>query len=110
MGVANNVPTWFVYTAGRHESQEPFLEWIQFINDLNSRNAIPLTVSSPKDIHYGHPKRAAAPLVNSVSYGDVESSITPAYARRVDQEFQKVGLTGKSILFASGASPFARAR
>jgi hypothetical protein len=37
MGVANNVPTWFVYTAGRHASQEPFLEWIQFINDLNSR-------------------------------------------------------------------------
>lgn len=80
MGVATNVPTWFVYTAGRHESQEPFLEWIQFINDLNS----------------------PAPLVNSVSYGDVESSITLAYVQRVDLEFQKVGLTGKSILFASG--------
>lgn len=39
MGVATNVPTWFVYTAGRHESQEPFLEWIQFINDLNSRTS-----------------------------------------------------------------------
>lgn len=37
---------------------------------------------------------AAAPLVNSVSYGDVESSITLAYVQRVDLEFQKVGLTG----------------
>ncbi len=104
MGVATNVPTWFVYTAGRHASQEPFLEWIQFINDHNSRTSVQCrTTHTTRARTHGLRCRlltwhvagcAAAPLVNSVSYGDVESSITLAYVQRVDLEFQKVGLTG----------------
>jgi len=37
-----------------------------------------------------------------VSYGDVESSISVSYATRVSVEFQKYGMTGRSIIFASG--------
>lgn len=80
MGVANNVPTWFISTAGEHEGQEPFLEWILNMTTLGN----------------------AAPYVISVSYGDTESSITVSYATRVSVEFQKYGLTGRSIIFASG--------
>jgi len=43
-----------------------------------------------------------APWVITISYGDTESSITTSYATRVSTEFQKYGLTGRSIIFASG--------
>jgi tripeptidyl-peptidase-1 len=43
-----------------------------------------------------------SPLVNSVSYGDVESSISKTYADRVNVEFMKFGALGRSLLFASG--------
>lgn len=42
--------------------------------------------------------------MNSVSYGDVEASISDSYLTRTDQEFQAFGATGRSILFASGDS------
>jgi len=48
MGVANNVPTWFISTAGEHQGQEPFLEWILNMTTLGN----------------------AAPWVITVSYGD----------------------------------------
>jgi len=79
MGVAPNVPTWFVYTDGFHEGQEPFLDWIEaMINTTNS------------------------PWVHSVSYGDDENSLTADYMQRINVEFQKFGIMGKSIMFASG--------
>jgi len=43
-----------------------------------------------------------SPYVHSVSYGDEESSVSPDYVQRIDVEFQKFGVTGRSILFASG--------
>lgn len=79
MGVANNVPTWFISTGGEHEGQEPFLEWMMFMLNLTS-----------------------APYVNSISYGDVESSISTSYTQRVGVEFQKFGAMGRTIIFASG--------
>lgn len=79
MAMGQNIPTWFVSTSGRHEFQEPFLTWIQ---DMEAE--------------------PDAPWVHSVSYGDIESTISVDYAERCDVEFQKFGLTGRSILFASG--------
>jgi tripeptidyl-peptidase-1 len=79
MGIAQNVPSWFVYTDGLHEGQEPFLVWI--INMINTTDA---------------------PWVHSVSYGDYENSLTADYMNRVSVEFQKFGTMGRSILFASG--------
>jgi tripeptidyl-peptidase-1 len=75
------VPTWFISTAGRHENQEPFLEWATAMNSLTQ-----------------------LPYVHSVSYGDEESSIDPAWARRIDVEFQKLAVRGASVMFASGDS------
>jgi len=82
MGVGQNISTWFYYTAGNdNNGQEPFIEWITAINN-----------------------ESTAPLVFSVSYGDVESSVSYSYATRTDVEFQKAGILGRSILFASGDS------
>ena len=81
MGVAVAVPTWFVYTAGRDGSQEPFLEWIVAMNARND-----------------------TPLVFSVSYGDDEYTLSRDYTARVDVEFQKFAASGRSLLFASGDS------
>ena len=44
----------------------------------------------------------SVPNVHSVSYGDVESSLDPAYVSRVNAEFQKIGAAGKTLVFASG--------
>jgi len=79
MGMAQNVPTWFVSTNGTHEGQEPFLNWIVAL--------IPTT---------------GAPWVHSVSYGDDENSLTSDWMDRINEEFQKFGTMGRSILFASG--------
>jgi tripeptidyl-peptidase-1 len=82
MGVATNVPTWFIYTAGNDNgNQEPFLEWI---------------------VNYA--SMTTVPWVNSVSYGDDEPTISGAYMSRVDVQFQALGVRGVSILFASGDS------
>lgn len=82
-GLAPLVPTWVVSFGEQHENQEPFLEWAAFLN------------SQPD---------GQLPLVNSVSYGDDESSIDLDWAARVDVEFQKLALRGVSVLFASGDS------
>lgn len=44
----------------------------------------------------------SAPWIHSVSYGDKESSISKVYADRCDVEFQKFGVSGRTIFFASG--------
>jgi len=81
MSTGANISTWFWSTPGRHETQEPFLEWL-------------LNVSSTKDV---------APVC-SVSYSDYESTLSKAYMTRINQEFAKAGVRGISLLFASGDS------
>ena len=77
-----NVDTWFIsistYSNG---GQEDFLSWmVQQVNTTDS------------------------PWVHSVSYGDDESSIASDYIQRVDNEFMKFGVSGRTVLFASGDS------
>jgi tripeptidyl-peptidase-1 len=45
---------------------------------------------------------AQLPNVISVSYGDNEYQIEPAYAAAMDVQFQKLAVRGTSIIFASG--------
>jgi len=79
MGTGANITTWFWSTGGRHESQEPFLTWL-----INVGNT------------------SQVPFVHSVSYGEVETSLSVAYMQRVNVEFMKTTLRGITILFASG--------
>lgn len=79
MTTGANISTWFWSTPGRHESQEPFLEWL-------------LAMANTTDL----------PPVCSVSYSDYEATLSKAYMERVNQEFAKAGTRGISILFASG--------
>jgi len=79
MGLGANITTWFWSTGGRHESQEPFLTWL-----INVGNT------------------SQVPFVHSVSYGEVETSLSVTYMQRVNVEFMKTTLRGITILFASG--------
>ena len=81
MSTGNKIPTTFWATGGLHEQQEPFLEWLQAVEETDQ-----------------------PPLIFSVSYGDDESSLDPAYMRSVDAELAKLGLAGITVLFASGDS------
>ena len=82
MSTARNAPTWFVSTSKlANHGQEDFLSWI--IGQVNTTDS---------------------PWVHSVSYGDVESSIPSDYMARVETEFQKFGLSGRTLFFASGDS------
>ena len=75
-----NVDTWFVSTSTySNHNQEDFLSWI--VGQVNTTNS---------------------PWVHSISYGDDESSIDKDYLQRVDNEFMKFGVSGRSVLFASG--------
>ncbi len=76
------VDTWFVsistYSNGH---QEDFVSWVTtLINDTS------------------------APWVHSASYGDIEKTIDPDYLSRMDSEFMKFGVSGRTVLFASGDS------
>ncbi len=77
-----NVDTWFVsistYSNGK---QEDFLSWM--VGQVNTTDS---------------------PWVHSVSYGDDEDSIAKDYLSRVDNEFMKFGVSGRTVLFASGDS------
>lgn len=64
---------------GRHESQEPFLQWLLLLSNTSG-----------------------LPWVHTVSYGDDEDSLSQAYMKRVNTEFMKAAARGMSILFASG--------
>jgi len=79
MSTGNNITTWFWYTAGRHEQQEPFLQWLI---DLSNEEK--------------------PPLVNSASYSDKERTVDPDYMKRINVEFMKAGARGLTLLFASG--------
>ncbi len=79
MSVGANISTWFWSTAGRHETQEPFLEWIVAVGNMSK-----------------------VPYIFSVSYGDNEDSLSVDYMNRINVEFMKAGVRGITILFASG--------
>lgn len=75
-----NVTTWFISVSRTaNKGQEDFLYWItEQINDTSS------------------------PWVHSVSYGDYEVSIPVDYQTRTDMEFMKFGISGRSVMIASG--------
>ena len=76
-----NVSTWFVSISEMHGGQEGFLTWI--VGQVNTTDS---------------------PWVHSASYGDDESSIELDYLNRVNNEFMKFGVSGRTVLFASGDS------
>jgi len=81
--MGSSVATWVYYTEGRapNPANEPFLTWLA-------------NVSMSSQI----------PLVFTVSYGDDEKSVGLDYGTRCNVEFQKVGVRGTSLMFASGDS------
>lgn len=81
MSAGANISTWVYSNPGRHESQEPFLQWLLLLSNESS-----------------------LPHVHTVSYGDDEDSLSSAYIQRVNTEFQKAAARGLTLLFASGDS------
>ena len=82
MGVGRNVSTWFVSTTQlANGGQEDFLSWM--INQVNTTDS---------------------PWVHSVSYGDLENTPDVTYMKRLNVEFMKFGVSGRTLLFASGDS------
>lgn len=80
MGITHNIRTWIWSTAGLNEfNQEPFMEWLHNVT------------SSPE-----------IPYVFSISYQDLEDTLGAEYMRRVDVEFQKLGLRGVTLFTGSG--------
>jgi len=62
---------------------EPFLKWLGVVSNTSD---------------------AAVPKLFSTSYGEDETSVSTAYADRINIEFVKAGARGISLLFASGDS------
>ncbi|XP_037550851.1 tripeptidyl-peptidase 1 [Nematolebias whitei] len=81
MSTGANISTWVFTNPGRHESQEPFLQWMVLLSNMS-----------------------ALPWVHTISYGDDEDSLSAAYMMRINTEFMKAGVRGISLLFASGDS------
>jgi len=81
MSTGANISTWVFTNPGRHESQEPFLQWMVLLSNLSS-----------------------LPWVHTISYGDDEDSLSSSYMIRISTEFMKAGVRGVSLLFASGDS------
>ncbi|KAK5916804.1 hypothetical protein CgunFtcFv8_011751 [Champsocephalus gunnari] len=81
MSTGANISTWVFTNPGRHESQEPFLQWMILLSNMSD-----------------------LPWVHTISYGDDEDSLSTAYMMRINIEFMKAGVRGVSLLFASGDS------
>ncbi|CAG5866453.1 unnamed protein product [Menidia menidia] len=81
MSTGANISTWVFTNPGRHESQEPFLQWMVLLSNMSG-----------------------LPWVHTISYGDDEDSLSTAYMMRINTEFMKAGVRGFSLLFASGDS------
>lgn len=81
MSTGANISTWVFTNPGRHESQEPFLQWMVLLSNMSD-----------------------LPWVHTISYGDDEDSLSTAYMMRINTEFMKAGVRGLSLLFASGDS------
>lgn len=85
-GVGGGIDTEFWGFAGKSPSNpqnEPFMKWLAQVSS-----------TSDTDI----------PKLFSTSYGEAESSWSPAAAQRLNAEFMKVGARGITLLFASGDS------
>uniref|UniRef100_G3P125 Tripeptidyl-peptidase 1 n=1 Tax=Gasterosteus aculeatus TaxID=69293 RepID=G3P125_GASAC len=78
MSTGANISTWVFTNQGRHESQEPFLQWMVLLSNMSD-----------------------LPWVHTISYGDDEDSLSTAYMMRINAEFMKAGVRGISLLFAS---------
>ena len=78
--IGRNVDTWFISTSTySNNEQEDFLSWVTLqVNTTDS------------------------PWVHSISYEDEEGRIPQSYIDRVNTEFQKFGVSGRTVLFASG--------
>ncbi|KAI4872239.1 hypothetical protein NFI96_034397 [Prochilodus magdalenae] len=81
MSTGANISTWVFTNPGRHETQEPFLQWMMLLSNMT-----------------------AVPWVHTISYGDDEDSLSTTYMNRINNEFMKAGVRGISMLFASGDS------
>ncbi|XP_038626416.1 tripeptidyl-peptidase 1 [Tachyglossus aculeatus] len=81
MSTGANISTWVFSNPGRHEAQEPFLQWLLALSNTS-----------------------ALPWVHTVSYGDDEDSLSSVYLDRVNAELMKAGARGLTLLFASGDS------
>ncbi|XP_070698766.1 tripeptidyl-peptidase 1 [Pempheris klunzingeri] len=81
MSTGAYISTWVFTNPGRHESQEPFLQWMVLLSNMSD-----------------------LPWVHTISYGDDEDSLSTAYMMRINTEFMKAGVRGISLLFASGDS------
>ncbi|KAG9462833.1 hypothetical protein GDO78_023011 [Eleutherodactylus coqui] len=79
MSTGANISTWVFSNAGRHESQEPFLDWMLLLSNMSS-----------------------VPWVHTISYGDDEDSLSVAFMQRINVEFMKAAARGLTVLFASG--------
>lgn len=79
MSAGANISTWVYSSPGRHEAQEPFLQWLLLLSNESS-----------------------LPHVHTVSYGDDEDSLSSVYIQRVNTEFMKAAARGLTLLFASG--------
>ncbi len=75
--IGRNVDTWFVSIAGAGS----FLTWI--VGQVNTTDS---------------------PWVHSVSYGEMENPTDRDRLLRVENEFMKFGVSGRTVLFASGDS------
>ncbi|KAG2393197.1 hypothetical protein C9374_009774 [Naegleria lovaniensis] len=62
------------------DDDEPFIDWVHQIQSEGDQAA----------------------WVHSISYGQVEKYVSKSYQRIIDTEFMKIGLSGRSILVASG--------
>lgn len=82
MGVGYKINTTFVSTPGINPitEQEPFYDWIIKQQEMGDQS----------------------PWVHSVSYGDIEYQATRPMAEQLDAEFIKFGVTGRTIMIASG--------
>jgi tripeptidyl-peptidase-1 len=84
VGGAIDTEFWgFSGTSPDNKENEPFMKWLA-------------KVSSTSD--------ADIPKLFSTSYGEAESSWSPAAATRLNAEFMKAGARGISLLYASGDS------
>lgn len=80
MGVAPNVTTWF-YGMKQFNFYQDLSRWLQ---ELSNEPAIPWVIT--------------------VSYGSQGDYPSQEYINRSDQEYQKIGVRGTSIIYASGDS------
>ena len=80
-GVGRNVTTWFVSVPKPSGGHEDFLSYI--ITQINTTDS---------------------PWVHSVSYADIEPEFNRDFIERTNNEFMKFGISGRTILVASGDS------